>query len=63
MLASALAASGALVAALPSVPDDEASHRDALERALANDVVVTSGGVSVGPHDLVRRVLGEEGHP
>ena len=57
MLASALAASGALVAALPSVPDDEASHRDALERALANDVVVTSGGVSVGPHDLVRRVL------
>src|SRR5438477_7047275 len=35
MLASALAASGALVAALPSVPDDEASHRDALERALA----------------------------
>ena len=58
MLASALAASGALVAALPSVPDDEASHRDALERALANDVVVTSGGVSVGPHDLVRRVLG-----
>jgi len=58
MLVSALAASGALVAALPSVPDDEASHRDALERALANDVVVTSGGVSVGPHDLVRRVLG-----
>ena len=58
MLASALAASGALVAALPSVPDDETSHRDALERALANDVVVTSGGVSVGPHDLVRRVLG-----
>ena len=57
MLVSALAASGALVAALPSVPDDEASHRDALERALANDVVVTSGGVSVGPHDLVRRVL------
>ena len=30
--------------------------RLALDRALGADVVVTSGGVSVGPHDLVRRV-------
>ena len=36
--------------------DTEAAHALALERALAADVVVTSGGVSVGPHDLVRRV-------
>jgi molybdopterin biosynthesis enzyme len=26
------------------------AHREALERALAADVVVSSGGVSVGPH-------------
>ena len=32
-----------------------------LARALEADVVVTSGGVSVGPHDLVRRVLARLG--
>ncbi len=57
MLAAALAASGADVHELPSVPDDERGHRAALERALREDVIVTSGGVSVGPHDLVRQVL------
>src|SRR5436190_1639434 len=41
--------------------DDEEAHRLALERALAADLVVTSGGVSVGPHDLVRRVEAELG--
>ena len=33
----------------------------ALEWGLEADVLVTSGGVSVGPHDLVRRILGELG--
>ena len=44
-----------------TVVDDEAAHRDALERGLAADVLVTSGGVSVGPHDLVRRIEAELG--
>jgi molybdopterin molybdotransferase len=61
MLASAVAASGALVERLPAVADDEESHRRALERGLAADVLVTSGGVSVGPHDLVRRTEAELG--
>jgi len=61
LLATALAAAGADVELLPAVADDESSHRDALERGLAADVLVTSGGVSVGPHDLVRRILGELG--
>jgi molybdopterin molybdotransferase len=61
MLAAALAADGCIVEVLPSVPDDVDSHRRALEGALQFDVVVTSGGVSVGPHDLVRRILGELG--
>jgi molybdopterin molybdotransferase len=63
MLSSALAASGAEVLAQPSVADDEAALRAALERGLAADVLVTSGGVSVGEHDLVRaagRELGVE---
>ena len=61
MIASVLAAAGAIVDLLPVVEDDENAHRDALERALAADVVVTSGGVSMGPHDLVRRVEAELG--
>src|SRR5579862_8521787 len=54
MLAVALASEGAHVESLPAVADDESAHREALARGLAADVLVTSGGVSVGPHDLVR---------
>jgi molybdopterin molybdotransferase len=61
MLAAAFAAVGADVETLPAVADDEPAHRDALERGLAADVLVTSGGVSVGPHDLVRRIEAELG--
>jgi molybdopterin molybdotransferase len=61
MLAAALADAGAEVELLPVVPDEEPAHRQALERGLAADVLVTSGGVSVGPHDLVRRVAAELG--
>ncbi len=61
MLAAALAAVGADIELLPAVADDEAAHRTALERGLAADVLVTSGGVSVGPHDLVRRIEAELG--
>ena len=41
---------------LAAVADDEDAHRAALERGLVADVLVTSGGVSVGPHDLVRAI-------
>jgi molybdopterin molybdotransferase len=63
MLASVLAAAGAEVLAQAPVADDEAALREALGRGLAADVLVTSGGVSVGEHDLVRdaeRDLGVE---
>ena len=56
-LAAQLAHAGAVVERLAGVEDDEAATRDALERGLAGDVLVTSGGVSVGPHDLVRSAL------
>ncbi len=61
MLAAALAAVGADIETLPVVADDEAAHREALELGLAADVLVTSGGVSVGPHDLVRKIEAELG--
>ena len=56
MLAAVLEAAGATVARLAATEDTEEAHAASLEEALAADVVVTSGGVSVGPHDLVRRV-------
>ena len=61
MLASALAASGAEVVSEPPAADDESALREALERGLSADVLVTSGGVSVGEHDLVRAVERELG--
>jgi molybdopterin molybdotransferase len=61
MLAVLLASGGAEVELLQSVEDDEAAHRDAIAGALERDVLVTSGGVSVGPHDLVRKIESELG--
>ena len=65
MIAAMLARFGADVELLPVVADDEDAHRSALEHGLAADVLVTTGGVSVGPHDLVRGIeadLGVEEH-
>jgi molybdopterin molybdotransferase len=56
ILAAQLASAGAVVDRLSAVADEAAEHREALERGLEADVLVTSGGVSVGPHDLVRDV-------
>jgi molybdopterin molybdotransferase len=56
MLSTALTAAGAEVVTRRPVADDEEALRQTLERGLATDVLVTSGGVSVGQHDLVRAV-------
>lgn len=56
MLGAALESAGAEVISLPPADDDQVALREALERGLACDVLVTSGGVSVGEHDLVRAV-------
>ncbi|HET7857504.1 MAG TPA: gephyrin-like molybdotransferase Glp [Gaiellaceae bacterium] len=61
ILAAQLESAGAEVERLPVVADDEGAHRDAIERGLRADVLVTTGGVSVGPHDLVRAVEAELG--
>ena len=61
LIEAQLASAGAAVERLSSVADDENAHRAALARGLEADVLVTSGGVSVGPHDLVRRVEAELG--
>jgi molybdopterin molybdotransferase len=56
ILETQLRSAGAVVERLAAVADDEDAHREALAHGLEHDVLVTSGGVSVGPHDLVRRV-------
>ena len=61
LLAAALAGAGADVTAVDSVADDDESHRAALRSGLEADVLVTSGGVSVGPHDLVRGIEADLG--
>jgi molybdopterin molybdotransferase len=61
ILSSQLASAGAAIERVPAVADDEEAHRAAIERGLEHDVLVTSGGVSVGPHDLVRRIEAELG--
>ena len=52
---------GAEVIAAEIVADDRAATREAFGRAIAADVVVSSGGVSVGPHDHVKPALLELG--
>jgi molybdopterin molybdotransferase len=61
MLEAQLEAAGAQVTRLAAVADTEEAHREAIAAGLEHDVLVTSGGVSVGPHDLVRRVEAELG--
>jgi molybdopterin molybdotransferase len=61
ILEAQLRSAGASVERLPAVADDEDAHREALARGLEHDLFVTSGGVSVGPHDLVRRIEAELG--
>ncbi|MGH3016828.1 MAG: molybdopterin molybdotransferase MoeA [Gaiellaceae bacterium] len=61
MLAAQLETAGAEVLTPTVARDDDDAHREAIERGLVLDVLITSGGVSVGPHDLVRRIEGELG--
>jgi molybdopterin molybdotransferase len=63
ILETQLGSVGADVVRMPPVEDDEAATRAAIERGLEADVLVTTGGVSVGEYDLVRaaeRELGVE---
>jgi molybdopterin molybdotransferase len=52
---------GGAVASVEKVGDDFEATRETLRGALRADVVVTTGGVSVGPHDHVKPALAELG--
>jgi molybdopterin molybdotransferase len=61
LLGAALASAGAEVTLIPHAADTREAHREAIEQALANDVVISTGGVSVGAHDIVREIERELG--
>ncbi|MEZ0367916.1 MAG: gephyrin-like molybdotransferase Glp, partial [Candidatus Sericytochromatia bacterium] len=61
-LAACVREAGALPVLYGILPDEPEAIRAALERAFAeNDIVLTSGGVSVGDYDYVQQILLEMG--
>ena len=56
-LAAQVAAAGGIPVPLGIARDDEADIAARVRRGLRTDLVLTSGGVSVGDYDLVRKVL------
>jgi molybdopterin molybdotransferase len=62
MLSAMAARAGALTTEAQRLPDDPEATRSGLEAALASsDVLLVTGGVSVGPHDHVKPALEELG--
>jgi molybdopterin molybdotransferase len=61
MIAAMLAPLGCEVLRLGPVGDDMAALAGALERAKAADILITSGGASVGDHDLIKPALASWG--
>jgi molybdopterin molybdotransferase len=60
-LAAFVAASGGEPISLGVVPDQVAALQTMVDGARGADLVVTTGGASVGDHDLVRSALAERG--
>jgi len=62
MLRAAVEAAGGRVTAFFHVDDDPQMTHDAIEQAAAvADLIITSGGVSVGPHDHVKAIAEKAG--
>lgn len=63
-LSAAVVESGGKPVYLGVVPDDKTALRKALENALSSaDIVLTSGGVSVGPKDITPQTIDSLGKP
>jgi len=60
-LAAIVADAGGEPMSLGIVRDDEEALRSIVEGAARSDLLVVTGGMSVGEHDLVRKVLAKEG--
>ena len=60
-LAALVRAGGGEPLVLPIAPDDSQAIAEAAVAARACDLLVTTGGASVGDHDLVQSALGPQG--
>ena len=60
-LAALIRAAGGEPIVLPIAPDDASAIADVAAAAQAYDMLVTTGGASVGEHDLIQQALGGEG--
>ncbi len=60
-LIAAIVRAGAEPTALGIAPDRAEALRAKLAQAQGYDLILTSGGVSVGDYDLVKQILGEQG--
>src|SRR6202007_1938144 len=60
-LATFVAACGGVPVSAGNAPDDPAALRQVAAATRGVDLLVTTGGASVGEHDLVRDVLGADG--
>jgi molybdopterin molybdotransferase len=61
MIAAMLAPLGCEVTRIGPVPDSRDALAQALAQAEGADIVITSGGASVGDHDLIKPALGDWG--
>jgi molybdopterin molybdotransferase len=61
LLQSLLQRFGAIVASAQNCPDDADSLRKAIQSAAKNEILIVTGGVSVGEHDLVQETLDKLG--
>ena len=60
-LAAQIQGAGAAAAILPIAPDEPEQLRKLIQEGLACDLLLLSGGVSMGKHDLVEAALGDLG--
>jgi molybdopterin molybdotransferase len=60
-LSAFVAACGGIPVSVGNAPDDPAALRQVAAATRGVDLLVTTGGASVGEHDLVRDVLGADG--
>ncbi|PLK25058.1 molybdopterin molybdenumtransferase MoeA [Porphyrobacter sp. TH134] len=61
MIAAMLAPLGCEITRMGPVPDDRAALAAALAKAEGADILITSGGASVGDHDLIKPALTDWG--
>lgn len=60
-IASQVALAGGEAVMLGNAPDEHTKLRELIERAYVSDIVILTGGVSVGKYDLTEQVLRELG--